>query len=580
MSWKKGVLPYVAVVVAILTLLTACGGSAPATEAPPAAPTAAAPTAAAEQPAPTQPPAATTAPAPTQPAATESKGGDLIVATRASAEPASLDGQIDPYQSTWLYDSLVADPLIVLDSDGQYKPDLATSWESSPDGKSWTFKLRQGVKFQDGTPFNAEAVKYNFDRVIDPATASAQMASDVGPIKSVEAVDEYTVQVNYDEPWVTLLDAVRRMPIWSPTAAQNYGLAEFDKHLVGAGPFTLVEWVPNDHITFKKWPEYGGWNSVQAHEGPVFLESVTIKFIGEEAVLGSVVQTGDADVVQELPASYIPDYKDKPGFVFIVGYQAGTGLEMVMNTRQPPLDQLKVRQALLYAADQAAINDLLYDGTYLVSDGPLNTVHPCYWEGAKDMYPPDVEKAKALLDEVGWKDEDGDGIREAHGVPGVADGTPLKIRFTVLHHQEIGEALQSQYRPTGIDLAIEVIPGPVQLERVQKHDFDLIYERQRSPDPAILDQIWNSKWDQPGGWAWTGFKDAKLDETVSQLRTVGDFEKRCQLAKDAQKIIMENASMLPTLSQPVFYALNADVKDFKLGAEGNWFFVNDTSIEN
>lgn len=510
--------------------------------------------------------------------AAEQRSGDLIIAFPANSEPASLDGHIDPYQSTWLFNSFVADPLVVLDSDGKFKPALATKWETTPDGKSWIFHLRQDVTFQDGTPFNAEAVKYNFERVVDPKTASAQMASDVGPIKSVEVLDTYTVKLNYDEPWATLLDAVRRMPIWSPAAAQKYGLAEFDKHLVGAGPFTFAEWVPNDHITFLKWVDYGGWNPVQSHKGPVYLEKVTIRFIGEQAVLGNVVKTGDAHIVQQLPTPYIDDYKDNPDFQFLRGYQAGTGLQMIMNIRKPPLDHLKVRQALLYAADQKAINDLLYDGNYLVSYGPLNTVHPCYWEGAKEMYPHDVEKAKALLDEVGWKDENGDGVREAHGVPGVADGTPLKIRFTVLHHQEIGEALQVQYRNIGIDLVVEKVPGPVQLDRVQKRDFDLMYERQRSPDPLILDQIWNSRWDQPGGWAWTGFKDAKLDETLNKLRSLTDHNQRCQAAFEAQKIIMENALILPTLSQPVFYALSKDVKDFKLGAEGNWFFLNNTYI--
>jgi peptide/nickel transport system substrate-binding protein len=510
--------------------------------------------------------------------AAEKKGGNLVIAFPANNEPASLDCHIDPYQSTWLFDSLVADPLVVLDSDGKYKPALATKWETTADGKSWIFHLRKDVKFQDGTPFNAAAVQYNFARVIDPKTASAQMASDVGPIKSVEVMDEYTVKLTYAEPWSTLLDAVRRMPIWSPTAAQKYGLAEFDKHLVGAGPFTLKEWVPNDHITFQKWADYSGWNPVQSHKGPVHLDSVTLRFIGENVVLGSMVQTGDAHIVQQLPTQYIGDYKGNPNFQFLRGYQAGTGLQMIMNIRKPPLDQLKVRQALLYASDQKAINDLVYDGNYLVSYGPLNTVHPCYWEGAKALYAHDIAKAKTLLEEVGWKDENKDGIREAHGVPGVAEGIPLKLRFTLLHHQEIGEALQVQYRAIGVDLAVEKVPGPVQLDRVQKRDFDLMYERQRSPDPLILDQIWNSRWDQPGGWAWTGFKDARLDETLNKLRSLTDHDQRCQAAFEAQKIIMENALMLPTLSQPVFYALSREVKDFQLGAEGNWFFLNNTYI--
>ncbi|MCB9139085.1 MAG: hypothetical protein H6642_12125 [Caldilineaceae bacterium] len=523
------------------------------------------------------------------PAATESgsdgaaaggKGGDLVIAFPASSEPASLDGHIDPYQPTWLFDSFVADPLLVQMPDGSYMPALAESWETSEDGLTWTFHLRDDVTFQDGTPFNAEAVKYNIERVRAPETQSAQMANDLGPIASVEVVDEFTVQINYDEIWVTLLDALRRMPIWSPTAAEEAGLANFDKHLVGAGPFLMEEWAPNDRIVFRKWEDYGGWNSIQNHEGPAYLDSVTISFIGEDAVLGSVVSTGAADIARELPTAYIEDYRDQDGYEFITGYQGGTGLQMVINVRNAPLNILEVRQALEYGTDQAAVNDLLYDGTYLVSYGPLNVVNPCYWDGVEEMYPYDPEQAKQLLESVGYRDEDGDGIREAHGVSGVEDGTPLTLRWTVLHHEEIGEAIQAQWREIGVDLALELVPGPVQLERVNARDFDLIYERQRSPDPLILDMVWNSRWDEPGGWAWTGFVDATLDETVSQLRTNPDMAARCELAAQAQQIIMENAVTLPTLSQPVFYGLNDGVKDFQLAFEGNYFYLHNTYIQD
>jgi peptide/nickel transport system substrate-binding protein len=507
------------------------------------------------------------------------KGGDLVIAFPISSEPASLDGHIDPYQPAWLFDSFVTDPLVILDPNGEYQPALATSWESSPDGSSWTFFLRDDVMFQDGTPFNAEAVKVNIERILAPETASAQMAADLGPVSSVEVVDEYTVKINYDEPWVTVLDVARRMPIWSPASMEQYSLAEYDKHLVGTGPFLLDEWVANDRLVFKKWEDYGGWNSIQKHEGPAHLDSVTIRFIGEEAVLGSMLGTGDADVIRELPSAYIGDYKDQPGFDFVTGYQAGTGLQMVINTRIPPLDQAKFRQALLYGTDQSAANDLLYDGTYLVSSGPLNVVHPCFWEGAEDLYPYDVDQATALLEEVGYRDEDGDGIREAYGVPGVEDGTPLTLRWTVLHHAEIGEAVQSQWRQLGIDLKLEQVAGPIQLERVNARDFDLIYERLRTPDPSVLDTVWNSRWDEPGGWAWTSFVDEELDETVGQLRTVPDFSERCELAAKAQQIILDNAVMLPTLSQPLFYGLSDKVQDFELASEGNYFFIHNTYIE-
>ena len=210
---------------------------------------------------------------------------------------ASLDDLVRERQSVAaaaLLASLRAQTSVILAPDGTYQPALATSWTSTPDGREWVFKLRSGVKFQDGTAFDAAAVKYNFDRVLDPKTASAQMKSDVGPIKSIEVVDALTVKLVYDTPWVTLLDGVRRMPIWSPTAAEKHGLANFGRNLVGAGPFLFAEWVQNDRIVFKRWAEYGGWNSIQTHQGPAYLDQVTIRFIGEAAVLGSVVKTGNA----------------------------------------------------------------------------------------------------------------------------------------------------------------------------------------------------------------------------------------------------------------------------------------------
>lgn len=504
--------------------------------------------------------------------------GDLVIAMPANNEPATFDGQIDPYQSTWLIDSLITDPLVVMAPDGKFVPGLATEWSVSEDAKTWTFKLRDGVKFQDGTPFDAAAVKTNFERVIAPATGSAQLASDIGPITSMEVVSPTELVIHYDQPWITLLDAVRRAPIWSPKALASAAPGDMAATLIGTGPFTFVEWAHNDHVLLKKWDGYGGWNSMMTTPGPVGLDSVRIRFIGEDAVLGQMLSTGEANMVYDMPALFSDQYVGNPDFQMMSKGQAGTGLQMVINIRNPPLSDLKVRQALQYAKDAKAINDLLYDGLYQASDGPLNNIHPCYWDGATTMYPHDPAKAAALLDEAGWVD-DGSGTRKAKGVAGVADGTPLSIRWTVIHHQEIGEVVQAQYKQVGIDLQVQVVPGPVQLEMVGKRDFDLMYERQRSPSPLILDQVWNSKWDQPGGWAWTGYVNPELDKLLDQLRSIPDDQARCDVARQAQKIIMDNALMVPTLSQPIIIGLDKSVKGFQIGAEGNWFFLQNVSIE-
>jgi peptide/nickel transport system substrate-binding protein len=498
----------------------------------------------------------------------------------AGQEPASLDGHVEPFHTAWLIDYLIADPLLVLGPDGEYHPALAKAWSSSPGADTWSFTLRDDVTFQDGTPFNAAAVKYNIERILAPETRSAEMAAHIGPLRRVEAPNDTTITLHYDVPWVTVLDAFRRVPIWSPTAAERWGVEEFDRHLVGAGPFLLEEWVPNDHVTVKRWDGYGGWNSVSETGGPARLDRVTIRFIGEEAVLGNVVRTGNAHVAMNLPTTYIDEYRNQEGFGLVTGFQAGTGRSMVMNLRRPPLDDLTFRRALLHGTDQAAINDLLFDGHYLISDGPLNTVHPCYWEGNAEYYEHDPEMAERLLRQVGYEDRDRDGVREAYGVTGVSDGTPLSLRWTVLDREEIGEAVQSQWRALGIDLVIDKVPGPVQLERVNARDFDLIYERQRSPDPMLLDMLWNSAYDVVGGWAWTGFVDERLDVVVRRLRVVPDHAARCQLAHEAQKIIMDNALMLPTLSEPIFYAVADEVRGFQLMSEGQFFFLHDTYLSN
>ena len=505
-------------------------------------------------------------------------GDELVIAWPASREPASLDGHIEPYQTAWLIDYMIADPLLIIGPDGEFHPALATAWSSNDVADEWTFTLRSDVVFQDGTPFGAEAVKYNVERILDPATRSGEMAAHVGPVERVEAVDDTTVTLHYAAPWVTVLDAFRRVPIWSPAAAERWGIEQFDRHLVGAGPFLLEEWVPNDHVTVRRWDGYGGWNSISNEPGPARVERVTIRFIGEEAVLGNIVRTGNAHIAMNLPTAYIDDYRDAEGFSLLTGYQAGTGLQMVMNTRRPPFNDIRVRRALLHGTDQQALNDLLYDGHYLTADGPLNTVHGCYWQGNADYYPHDPETAKQLLEQAGYTDHDGDGIREAHGVPGIDDGTPLRVRWTILDREEMGEAVQAQWRPLGIELVIEIVPGPVQLERVNARDFDLIYERQRSPDPLLMDMLWNSAHDVVGGWAWTGFVDAELDGIVGQLRVLPEREARCGLARQAQRIIMDNALMLPTLSEPIFYSVSDNVQEFQLASEGQFYFVHNAHL--
>jgi peptide/nickel transport system substrate-binding protein len=184
----------------------------------------------------------------------------------------------------------------------------------------------------------------------------------------------------------------------------------------------------------------------------------------------------------------------------------------------------------------------------------------------------DLNKARQLLDDAGWKSSGGTAIRQK-------DGKPLSFTISMLHHKEIGEYLATQFKQIGADMKIEVIPGPVQLQKVGNGDFDVMYERLRSFEPDDLFSIWYSKNNQPGGWAWSRFQDDKLDDTLLKTQTTADPSERCKQFIAAQQIILDKALALHTLDTPIYYAMDKSVKNFKLGAIGAWFFVKDMYIQ-
>jgi len=499
-------------------------------------------------------------------------GGDLVIADAASDEPASLDAQVDPYTSGFLYASFVSDPLVVLSPAGKFLPAVATDWAVGSAGRIWTFTLRDGVKFQDGTPCDADAVKFNFDRVMSPDTHSALMAADLGVtsfLKS-EVVGKNQVRVIYQDPFPSLLSGIAIFPLWSPAAVKQYGTS-YQQHLVGEGAFKLASWVRGDHITYVRNPDYGGWSTVQQHRGPAYLSSITIKFVGSAEVLGEILKTGEANMVIGLPTQSLSAYANNPRYHIATGYQPGNGLMFTMNTGRPPLDDVRVRQALRYAYDPVKMNQTLYDGTYVVVYGPLTKYTLYYWKGAESAYRYDPTKARALLDAAGWKVNSQTGIRER-------GGKSLTVAMVMLHHQEIGEYLSAQFRAIGVELQIQVVPGPVQLQRAQSGDFDLIYERLRTLEPDILYSEFYSKNARPGGWAWSRFHNDELDQALLNSQSTGDPQLRAKYFVEAQRLLTEHAVYLPTLDDPQFFAMTSNVKGFQLGATGAWFFAGDISV--
>ncbi len=220
-------------------------------------------------------------------------GGDTLN-LRISEDPETLyNVKTISLTADGVMGSYLLDRLIYFDRDGKPQGWLAESWTISPDQKELTFKLRQGIKFTDGTDFNADAVKFQFDSILDPANASPVLPY-VGPLKSVTVVDPYTVKFDFDKPYAPFFVNMSYSygGINSPTAVKKWG-AEYGRHPVGTGPYMLEDWIPGSQITLVKNPDYKQVRTDAVNKGAPLADKIVLTVIPEEGTAQAALQTGE-----------------------------------------------------------------------------------------------------------------------------------------------------------------------------------------------------------------------------------------------------------------------------------------------
>jgi peptide/nickel transport system substrate-binding protein len=342
---------------AVVTLLAACQAAVPPIPTVAATPRPTSPPAPAPQStvAPTAGPTPASIAAATATQAEPTRGGTLVYAlTREidNLDPTQFGGSTSTMVEFSIYESL-----LYRAPDNSFQPWLAESWEVAPDGKQYTFKLRHNVKFHDGTPFNAQAVKYTMDRVHDP-NAKTRLGSSAGAYGFYEATDtpdDYTAVIRLSRPWGPLLDSLSYIyRMVSPTAGQKWG-EDLGGHPVGSGPFIFQEWVPNTHVTLVRNPDYAWAPPFFKHQGPAYLDSVIFRQIPEDGTRIAALERNEAQVIDALPAQDLERVKSDPQYKVIVGLVPGQSYGYSMNMRKPPTNELAVRQALEYGVNREAI---------------------------------------------------------------------------------------------------------------------------------------------------------------------------------------------------------------------------------
>lgn len=509
-------------------------------------------------------PAAKDAGAPAQKAASApapKSGGDLVVGFWS--EPRSLD-PMNANAPAVRHIMAMYDTLIVQSNDFKYHPALAESWEVSPDGLAYTFKLKKNVKFHDGTPFNAQAVKFNLDRFVLPEATANVSVSLAGVYKATEVVDDYTAKIVLEYPFAPLLDGLAEgyNSFASPTAVQKFG-KDYGRNPVGTGPFIFEKWEANSQITMRRNPDYAWGSSFYKHQNQAYVDKVSIRLIPEIGTRLATLETGEVHVAEDVPPEEVERLK-KEGKVQIVPqtYPGGPAV-LEMNTTNPPLDDVSVRQGICWAVKQEDLVQNLFSGMTTVARTHLSPGTFAYTETVDTVYKYDPEKAKQVLEAGGWKLQP-DGSR-------VKDGKTLEFQFhnmpadkTLLRAAEL---IQANLRDVGIKINMKI-------QESGAHTADIIAGRQHltfgwraATDPDFLRPYYHSKF-IGHQLNRARYKNEELDKYLDQGAREQDRNKRPELYRQAQNIILKEALIVPLWHRNNFVGTRSNVSDFSIDLRG------------
>ncbi len=508
-------------------------------------------------------PAAEGAPAP---------GGTLVYGLGFDLDD-TMDPQVTNFDSTIRVTLNICEPLVWEPVPGRFVPGLAESWEVSPDAKTYTFKLRRGVKFHDGTPFTAEAVKFTMDRVVDPATKAGQSHDQLGPYDRTEIVDDHTVRIIMKDGYAPLLTNLNGyLGIVSPTAVKTMGAAAFARHPVGTGPFMFKEWVPKDHITLVRNPEYAWASPFFKHRGPAYLDQIVFKIIPEASVRTGTLRSGETQYVDDIDPLQYEALKRDSRIVVIEKGQPGSGFVLLLNTTSKgPISDHAVRLALEYAVDREGLNRTVFHGLNKVAWSPLMRSTFGYDPATEKIYSFNPDKAKQILDEAGWKPGP-DGIR-------VKGGQRLTLDFPIIgrpRDKAMAESVQASARDVGIDIKVTPLERAAFYDLVKQDRYDINFMWFSYGDPDVLRTLFHSA--NVNAFNRARYQVPEVDRMLAQAAATTNRTQRAQLYARIQQRVLRDAVVVPLVDTITHNAKRAEVQGEYLDALASYVWLYDVQI--
>lgn len=449
-----------------------------------------------------------------------------------SSEPDTLNRltATDAYSDR--INNLVFDSLIERDNETlEFKPKLAKSWEVSEDKLTYTFRLREDVKWHDGKPFTAEDVIYTYKQILNPEVDSPHLKVYYKDIGEVESVDDYTVKFTYKLPYFKALEFVGGIPIIPKHVfdnGENFNNHPAGRKPIGNGPYRFVEWKTGKHILLERNEDY--WNKEKMPD----IKKVLFKIISDDTIALQVLKKGELDLSSLRPIQWVRQTESEMFNRQFMKHQYFTPSYRYIgwNLRRPYFQDKKVRQALTHLVNRPAIVEKLEYGLGKITTGPF-WVFGYEYNSDIQPIPYDPQAAKKLLDEAGWIDRDGDGIREKDGV---------KFSFTFLlpagaaFYERLATIMKKDFEDAGIDINIRTMEWSTFVQQLNLREFDavsLAWSFGFDEDPY---QVWHSSQAEKGS-NFIGFTNGEADKIMENARQVFDKEKRAELYHRLHAII-------------------------------------------
>ncbi len=482
------------------------------------------------------------------------------------AEPTSLDPtQIVDYNSSRaameMYDSLIR----FKDGSTDLEPGLATEWDVSEDGLEYTFKLREGVKFHDETLFDAEAVKFNIDRQIDPDheyhdTGEFGYADTTfGMVEEVIVLDENTVKIILDEPFAPFLGnmAMHSASMVSPAAIKEFG-KDISQNPVGTGPFKFVSWDPGQEVILEK--------NEACWRGAPQVEKLIFRPIKENQTRLTELEAGSLDFIVGIPPDDLQRIRDTEELLVLEQPGMHTWY-LALNCYRPPFDKKEVRQAANYAINKEAIVNDILKGTGIRA---VNLLPPLLWGYTDDVrdYSYDPDKARELLEESGYGEAE---LTIDFHVPESGSGMQQPVAMAT--------AIQSDLEAVGFKIKIQQLEWGTFLDKTEDppetnefimHELSWMGDN-GDPDNFLYTLLCGTQW-PPKGFNGGFYKNDHVDSLLLEARKITDPARRIELYEEAQQLIVEDSPLIVVDHETQIVAMKKKIQGFELHPTGVFRF--------